>query len=125
MEELLKFIKERSEPDDSDETKNVIRINTIGYNNSCFIHSLLQASSKDYKSMETKEEKVRYAESIRSELLEKIQEPNTLYPDLKSVNDLVVNYYGLNDNPLNIRNFLRICYKYNTDFLEPHNELIK
>jgi hypothetical protein len=125
MEELLKRIKEKSELDDSDETKNVIRINTIGYNNSCFIHSLLQASSKDYKSMETKEEKVRYAESIRSELLEKIQEPNTLYPTLTDVNNLVVNYYGLNDNPLNIRNFLRICYKFNTDFLEPPNELIK
>ena len=79
MEELLRRIKERTVPDDSDEEKNVIRITTIGYNNSCFIHSLLQASSKDYKSMETKEEKIRYAESIREELLEKIQEPCLLY----------------------------------------------
>lgn len=125
MEELLRRIKERTVPDDSDEDKNVIRINTIGYNNSCFIHSLLQASSKDYKAMESREEKIRYAESIREELLEKIQEPNELYPTVTDVNNLVIKYYGLNDNPLNIRNFLRICYKFNTDFLEPPIDLIK
>ena len=129
MEELLKRIKENSVqiPDSSEESQksNVIRINTIGYGNSCFIHSLLQASSKDYKAMESREDKIKYAESIRAELLDKIQESNTLYPTLESVNDLVVKYYGLNENPLNIRNFLRIAYKFNTDFLEPPNELIK
>jgi hypothetical protein len=127
MEELLKRIKENSIniTDTVEESNSVVRINTIGYGNSCFIHSLLQASSKDYKAMDSKEEKIRYAESIRKELLEKIQEPNNLYPTLESVNELVVKYYGLNENPLNIRNFLRICYKFNTDFLEPPNELIK
>jgi hypothetical protein len=126
MEELLKRIKENSVqiPDSSDES-NIVRISTIGHGNSCFIHSLLQASSKDYKSMESREEKIKYAESIRAELLEKIQEPNELYPTLESVNELVIKYYGLNDNPLNIRNFLRIAYKFNTDFLEPPNELIE
>jgi hypothetical protein len=126
MEELLKRIKENSvQIPDSSEESNVVRINTIGYKNSCFIHSLLQASSKDYKAMESREDKIKYAESIRAELLDKIQESNDLYPTLESVNDLVVKYYGLNDNPLNLRNFLRIAYKFNTDFLEPPNDLIK
>jgi hypothetical protein len=116
MEELLKRIKENSvRIPDSSEEGSVVRINTIGHGNSCFIHSLLQASSKDYKSMESREEKIRYAESIRSELLEKIQEPNELYPAMESVNDLVIKYYGLKENPSNIRNILRICYKFNTD----------
>jgi hypothetical protein len=125
MEELLKRIKENSVqiPEPSDES-SVVRINTIAHGNSCFIHSLLQASFKEYKAMESRDEKIRYAESIRIDLLKNIQEPNDLYPTLESVNELVIKYYGLNDNPLNIRNFLRICYKYNTDFLEPPNELI-
>jgi hypothetical protein len=126
MEELLKRIKENSvRIPDSSEEGSVVRINTIGHGNSCFIHSLLQASSKDYKSMESREDKIKYAESIRAELLEKIQEPNELYPTLESVNDLVIKYYGLKENPSNIRNFLRICYKFKTDFLEPPNDLIK
>ncbi len=101
---------------------NIRVIDTIGINNSCFIHSLLHSYDKYIEG--SLEEKVSIAEKFRSEILEKLKEENPKYPSLDSVIDLVKNYFGFEKNPVEFINFLRIVYNFDASYLEPPDSLI-
>jgi hypothetical protein len=101
---------------------NVKVIDTLGYNNSCFIHSLLHSYDKYIEGNE--EEKVNFAEKFRLEILSKLKEENPKYTTLESVIQLVNNYFNFEKNHFEFINFLRIAYSFDASYLEPPDSLI-